>query len=121
MKHVSLRRLVLMVIGWLMVVIVIALSLLPVPASLPDVPQGDKYGHLMAYFSLMFWFAQLYGDRRQRLLFAVFFILLGGVLEWLQSLTGYRQLDIMDFIMNTLGVLCGLIFSSLIDLRRYFV
>ena len=55
----------------------------------------------------MAWFAGIYKPSRY-LLIAIGLILLGGVLELLQSRTGYRMGDWKDFLANGLGVLLGI-------------
>ena len=121
MAVISTKRKVMVTIGWLLVVVVVLLSLLPVSGMVPDVPSGDKYGHVLAYAVLMFWFGQLYRTNCLRRYYAVGFVVLGGVLEWLQGMTAVRTPELLDFWMNMLGVMLGLIAVYLIDLRRYFV
>ncbi len=94
-------------LGWGLLLIVIALSLLPLPHSGIDLPQGDKWGHLLAYGSLSLWFAQWAADARQRINQGLGLIGLGALLEGLQALTGYRQAEWLDFLANTLGVVLG--------------
>ncbi|WP_395373154.1 VanZ family protein [Marinicella sp. W31] len=118
MKH---KRTIMVAIGWLLVLAIVVLSLVPVSGMMPAVPSGDKYGHLLAYGVLMFWFGQLYNNSKHRWLYAFGFMLMGGVLEWLQGMTGFRQTELLDFLMNVLGVCLGLAAAYLIDLRRYFV
>jgi VanZ family protein len=69
--------------------------------------EGDKFGHIVAYSTLMIWFASIYRHLRQRLALAAGFVLLGIVLEFVQRLTGYRTFDIADMIADAFGVLVG--------------
>lgn len=94
-------------LSWGLLLTVVSLSLLPLPHSGIDVPEGDKWMHLLAYASLALCFGQWARDARQRLIQAAGLISLGGVLEWLQGLTGYRQADLLDLFANALGVLIG--------------
>jgi VanZ family protein len=94
-------------LGWGLVTVVVALSLLPLPHSGIDLPQGDKWGHLIAYASLALCFAQWAGGVRERINQALGLIGLGALLEGLQSLTGYRQAEWLDFLANTVGVVLG--------------
>ncbi len=95
-----------LVIGWLLVALVVYLSLTPRPLDIP-VEEGDKLGHLLAYGTLMLWFAYLYcGTGRWRA--ALGFAALGVVLEFLQEATGYRTFDVWDMVADAAGVLCGL-------------
>lgn len=93
-------------IGVALVALVVALSLTPRPIDL-GVEQGDKLGHLLAYFTLMFWHAQLHPDRHARLGLAAAFVLLGAGLEVVQGLTGYRTADVVDALVSSLGVAVG--------------
>jgi VanZ family protein len=92
--------------GWLLIAAVVYLSLTPAPPKM-DVPVGDKIGHVVAYSVLMFWFTQIYYERRSRMLIALGFVLLGISLEYLQGLGGDRQFEVTDMIANTAGVAIG--------------
>jgi len=94
-----------------MVAIVTVLSLVPISAAMPDIEGGDKIGHFVAYAALMTWFAWLYQKPWVRNGYAIGFILMGGLLEILQSLTKYRSMDIEDFHVNTIGVIIGFIIA----------
>ena len=101
----------LLLIGWLMIITVVILSLAPINSAIPNVQNGDKVGHFIAYFTLMTWFSWLYPKPLVRNLYAIGFIILGGTMEILQSMTAYRMGDIEDFHVNTIGVIAGFIFS----------
>jgi hypothetical protein len=92
-------------IGFVMVVIY--LSLTPEPPDL-GLPEGFKYGHLIAYSWLMFWFALIYRAKGRRLLFGAAFCALGIVLEYLQGLTDTRGFEYADMLINAGGVAIGL-------------
>lgn len=96
-------------LGWGLVLVVIYLSLTPNPPA-ADISQFDKVGHLSAYASLMAWWSQI--DRHHCRL-ALMFVLLGLALEIAQSLTDYRQGDILDMAANTLGVGLGWLLTRL--------
>ena len=74
-----------------------------------DVKYFDKWGHLLAYFTLMFWFAMIYHVKKQRIYWAIFFVLLGVTMEFLQSLTPNRYYEFADMIANTTGVIIGFV------------
>lgn len=97
------RHRVLRLLGWLMVAGVVVLSLVRLPATPLAVEGGDKWLHLGTYFWLAYWFFHTHPKRPWGIVLG--FVILGSVLEWLQSLTGYRYLEIMDWLMNVTGVL----------------
>jgi hypothetical protein len=53
-------------IGALLIVSIVYLSLTPHPVALPG-EHGDKYGHALAYATLMFWYALIYVRWRERI------------------------------------------------------
>jgi len=105
------NRSILVLIGWLLITAVIVLSLVSINTAMPDIKNSDKYGHFIAYFTLMIWFAWLYPKPWVRNLYAIGFILLGGAMEILQSMTAHRMGDIEDFHVNTIGVIVGFVFA----------
>lgn len=92
------------VLGWMFVVAIIVLSLVSLPQMGPDLPQGDKYKHVLAYFGLTLWFARITSSQRSLLCHAAFFVCIGAVLEVLQSLTPERRFEFSDMLANTIGV-----------------
>lgn len=107
-----------LMIGWLMVVTVWLLSLMPLSVPMDSVQGGDKLGHLLAYFSMTFWFLHL---AYNRWLVVSLFIIMGLVIEILQSLTGYRYFEWMDLLANTVGVLIACAVFLLTGLRLKFL
>lgn len=87
-------------IGWLTVLAVWVLSLMPQP---PSAPGGDKIHHLLAYFGLMLLFSQWHPRHRHAIL-AIAFILMGCTIEVIQPLTG-RDFSWLDMLANSCGVL----------------
>ena len=102
-QAVAVRR-VWRAVGFGLVALVIWLSLTPQPIEIP-VENGDKIGHLAAYATLMFWFAQLDARHRMRLAYAIGFVLLGVGLEFAQRLTDYRTFEVADMGADAVGVL----------------
>ena len=92
-------------VGWALVLAVVYLSLVPSAPSLPG-GLGDKGGHVLAYASLMFWFACLYAGRA-RLIFAIGLSVMGLVMELLQGLGNHRSAEPMDMVANILGIIIG--------------
>src|SRR5437867_946801 len=93
-------------IGVLLIGFVVYLSLTPYPIEVP-VEHGDKYGHILAYSTLMFWFAQIYPRQRARVAWAAAFVTMGIGLEFLQRLTDYRTFEIADMVGDAVGVSIG--------------
>ncbi len=92
--------------GWILVLLVVFLSLAPLSPSDPTFENSDKLVHLAVYCGLMTWFAELYRGR-SRLIYAIGFVAMGVVLEFVQGMTGYRSFDVMDMGANFLGVTVG--------------
>ena len=93
------------VVGWVLVVMVVYLSLVPSPPQIPG-RFGDKGGHVLAYATLMFWFGCLYVDRARRRA-AVGLAIMGLVLELLQGAGAHRFAEPMDMIANVSGIIIG--------------
>ena len=91
-------------VGFGLIALVIWLSLTPQPIEIP-VENGDKLGHVAAYATLMFWFAQLDTRHRMRLAYAIGFVMLGVALELAQRLTDYRTFEVADMGADAVGVL----------------
>jgi hypothetical protein len=100
-------RLLWRALGWGFVALVIYLSLTSDPPDLGG-PEAFDAGHVVAYFWLMFWFAQIHHAGRARLMIAAGFLALGVALEFIQGTTGYRTFDYADMARNALGVGIGL-------------
>ena len=92
--------------GWVGVAIVTYFTLMPDPPQI-DLEQGDKVQHILAYASLMLWFAQVQTGRDERRGTALLLVALGIALEFAQGLTGYRLMSSADMAANTAGVAVG--------------
>ena len=102
----SRARLLWLIVGWLLVLLVIILSLVPVPVDVP-VEEGDKIGHVVAYAALMFWFANLFETLNRRSMLAIGFVVLGIALEFAQGWTDYRTFELADMAADAFGVAVG--------------
>jgi VanZ family protein len=105
-------RLLWLIIGYTLVALVLYLSLTSSPVDLDiDIKYQDKFFHAFAYFTLMFWFAQIYHDKFWRHGYAVVFVLMGAGLEYLQSFDPERYYELADMAANTTGVVVGLLLT----------
>ena len=106
-------RMLWLAIGYALVSIVIYLSVASEP---PEVELGfklqDKFFHALAYFFLMFWFAQIYHVKKQRLIYALFFIALGIAMEGVQSFDPKRYAEFDDMVANSLGVAIAILVTK---------
>jgi hypothetical protein len=94
-------------IGWIQIGLVILLSLVPSPEVLPDLEGTDKLMHFSVYGFVMFWFGLCYFPGRSYNLMGLGIILMGVVLEFIQSKTSYRSMSCFDMAANALGVSFG--------------
>ena len=92
--------------AWLLVGVVVYLSLARLDVDIPA-EGGDKIAHVIAYAAMAFWFMQVYTGLASRVWVAAGLIALGVTLEFLQGYVGYRHLDYLDMIANTIGVVVG--------------
>ena len=97
-------------IGWGLVLLIFYLSLTPTP------PRGfdlwDKLNHFLGYGGIMLWFGQVYQGTISRVLFAVYFIIIGACIEVLQGMGGVRFFEYNDMLANSVGVVCALLVLS---------
>ena len=100
-----------LILGWVLVLLVVYLSLTPNPIQVP-VEEGDKVGHVLAYGTLMIWFANLYPATSRRMAFALAFVAAGVALEFVQGWTGYRTFELADMVADAAGVAAGWVIAS---------
>ena len=93
-------------IGWFGVALLLYLSLMPGPPEIP-VEQGDKLGHILAYATLTYWWAQLLVTSPQRLRLAAALLALGIAIEFVQGWTGWRTFDFYDMLADATGIAIG--------------
>ena len=92
---------------WPGVALIVWGELTPHPPDLGAVFGWDKLEHFTAYFGLAGMATMAIGLKPRLPPTILDIILLGGLLELLQGLTG-RDPDIWDFIANSIGALSGL-------------
>ncbi len=105
-------------IGWALVGGIWSASLLTAPQTGLEIPQEDKWGHLLAYGLLMFWFCGLYRANRTRLWYFAGFAVMGGVLELIQGTLPHRQASFADLTANVTGLTLGWLAASALWSRR---
>ncbi len=103
-------------IGYALVSLVIYMSLSSNP-DLPDLAYADKVGHFLAYFSMMLWFSQIYHIKKQRMIYAISFIVLGVALEFAQSFNPARMAEFADMVANASGVLVAILITRMTAFR----
>jgi VanZ family protein len=95
-------------VGWLGVLAVCVVSLIPVPPETVEAAGGDKLVHALGYAALAFWFAQLVpAAGRARWLVALGLTALGTGLELVQALVPWRSTEIWDVAADALGAFAG--------------
>lgn len=98
-------------LGWVWVIVIVYLSLMPAPPEPMRFPGIDKLQHALAYCLLMLWFCQVYVRRTRRLFAAALLIAMGVVVEFLQGMTGYRYFEFADMAANATGVMLGWVWA----------
>ncbi|GAA4820777.1 VanZ family protein [Nocardioides caeni] len=94
--------------AWLLLIGVVAWLSLSAPPPAPDVPQSDKWQHLLVYGALALVAVQVFRAGRPLLLALAALVAVGVVLEVAQgTLTSDRVMDVRDAVANTLGVALG--------------
>ena len=109
-------------IGYALMAFIIYMSLTSKPIEIDlDLPYMDKFFHALAYFLLMGWFTQIFHVQSQRVAFAIAFILMGAILEYMQSFDPVRYYETEDMIANTLGVAVAVLMAKRTAFRLLLV
>ena len=91
-------------LGWLWVIVVFWLCLMPHPPQPLKFPQADKLEHMLTYCWLMLWFSQL---AFKRLRLALVLVAMGVLIEVLQGMEGFRDFEVADMVADAVGVSVG--------------
>lgn len=91
-------------IGWLGLLLASWLMLMPDPPATVSVQYADKVEHVVGFFVLFFWFAQLLVRSRHAALFMALLVY-GIVIEVTQGLGGVRQMELADVLADSAGLL----------------
>lgn len=101
---------------WLSLIVVAVLSLMPVEFLPPQTLNvWDKAQHALAFAGLALLGLQPYPTRPWRL--ALWLLAYGGVIEMIQSATGWRYGDWLDLLADALGIAAGVLLWGLLRLR----
>jgi VanZ family protein len=100
-----------LVSGWIMVVLALIASIVPL-SELPKMGGiSDKLEHVVAYLVLALWFAGIYPKSRYPTI-GVALLAMGIVIEGLQGAMNLgRQADLRDVYANTIGIVSGLLLA----------
>ncbi len=98
-------------IGYVLILSLIYVCLMPNPPDTSVVSFGDKIAHLLGYILLFLWFAQIF-QRNVQIKLAFALIALGVFVEIAQSFTGYRAFEYADMLANTSGVIIGWVLAA---------
>jgi VanZ family protein len=98
-----------LVSGWILVVVAVITSIMP----LSEMPKmggiSDKVEHAVGYAVLALWFAGIYPKSRYPLI-GVALLVMGIVIEGLQGAMNFgRQADMRDVYANSFGIVSGLL------------
>ena len=96
-----------LLVGWFLVGFVVWGCLTPTPPDLEfgmALPQFDKLEHCGAYLLMTAWFASALPGRGWLVSLILIFAALGGLIELLQYLTGWRDGDWWDWAADCLGI-----------------
>jgi VanZ family protein len=102
---------VLKIIGYLLILSIFIFSLIPGGNGEGLFPHSDKVGHAIAYFSVTYWFSNLF-PRNKHLALVIKFTLQGIFIEFLQRMTGYRTFDYLDMLANFSGCLLAYVLAA---------
>ena len=101
-----------MLIGYMLIVLLVYLSLTSNPVQIDTgLPYQDKLLHMLAYFSISFWFMQLYHIRPHVYFWLGFFLCLGFLMEYIQGFDSARSAEAADMVANALGIAAALLLS----------
>ena len=90
--------------GWFTVAFIVWASLREPGLSEPLI--NDKLAHALAYCALTFWFCHLHA---RPLTVAAAALALGGLMEILQGMSGYRDMSLADLGADALGIALGVV------------
>lgn len=103
-----------------MVVAVFIGCLMPNPPQIePSIPQFDKLEHFTAYLVMAAWFAAPTVAPRRWFWIAVALVGMGGAIEILQGMSGYRDAEWLDWVADGAGVAAAFVYPVRWTARLY--
>ncbi len=86
-----------------------------------SIPNIDKIYHFIAYFTLGFVICISISSKAIRGLFLFLSLALGISLEFIQGQLPYRDMSVADGFTNTLGLILGVLFFTLLYKQIYWI
>ena len=111
LKHLSYKRAC--IISALIAVLIGTLSLSPLQ-TLPEVPGTDKLHHLIAYLALAL--PTSLARVKSIKMLAPLYVMYGGIIELIQPYVN-RYGEILDFGMNTVGIVIASIIGIAVNIK----
>ena len=106
------------ILAGLILVSILVASLIPIKKiEIMETPLSDKWLHFLTYSVATFYFLSVF---QKWLQWGLILILFGIIIEFLQQLSGYRYLELLDMVANTIGVGIGVSLSFL-SKRKFLV
>lgn len=106
----------------LLVVLTIIYFSLKATSGMPSkIPNVDKVGHFIAYFTLAFAIFLSLSSRISRIIFLILGVVLGLSLEFIQGQLSYRDMSILDGVANISGLIVGSLFFNIFIKQITFI
>jgi hypothetical protein len=99
-------------LGYLLLVITLTISLLPVAQQVQPLMVGDKVLHALCFMLLMVWFSGIVQPSKY-LQLGLRLLAFGAAIELLQYSTGYRSMEFADLAADAVGVITGGVLAKL--------
>jgi VanZ family protein len=99
------------VLFWVAILSITVLAFLPSTALPEPLSISDKINHFLAFFTLTVALKLAYKISTHRVFIAMFFY--GASIEIFQSFTEYRSGDLIDLIVDTIGIIVAILIISI--------
>jgi len=87
------------------------------PSGVADIGAWDKFAHALAYLIFSIQAGIVCSTWRSYTILLAGFIMFGILIEYLQSLTSYRQASVEDIAANVIGLMLG---SVIVATAKHF-